>query len=114
MAFWVYFLLYLGIISWISWLPMIKTKKYSPPYFWRWTMLVTSSGPLLSLLTIFGFVLIAPEGELYALFMNTGLIILLLIIPFQLLVPMTVYMFICASLKERRAARLTENSTELP
>lgn len=103
MTFFALFLVYLTFVSWISLLPVVKTRKYNPPYFWRWTTLVISSGPLLSVLTIFGFLLIAPEGDLFSLFMNTGLFILLLIIPFQLLVPMTVYMFICASLKERNA-----------
>lgn len=112
MKFLVYFLTYLAFVSWISLLPMIKTKRYDPPYFWRWTILVCSSGPLLSLLTIIGFLLIAPDGDLFGLFMNTGLVILLLILPFQLLVPMTVYLFICASLKERRQLQLTQNPSK--
>jgi hypothetical protein len=97
-----YFLLYLALITWISLLPILKTRPYDPPYFWRWTILVLSSGPILSLLTMIGFWLIVQEGHLFDLFMGTGLFILLLIVPFQLLVPMTVYMFICASLKDRR------------
>ena len=101
-----YFVVYLAVIAWISYLPVITTKKYQPPYFWRWTMLVTSSGPLLSVLTIIGFALTAPPENGFEPFMLTGLFILLLIIPFQLLVPMTVYLFICSSLKERRQAAL--------
>ncbi len=99
-----YFLVYLALVSWVSYLPIVTTKKYAPPYFWRWTLLVSGTGPLLSLLSIAGFVLTAPSGTGFDSFMMTGLFVLLLIIPFQLLVPMTVYMFICSSLKERRAA----------
>lgn len=99
-----YFFVYLAFVSWVSYLPIATTRKYAPPYFWRWTLLVTGTGPLLSVLSIAGFVLTAPEGGGFDSFMMTGLFVLLLIIPFQLLVPMTVYMFICSSLKERRAA----------
>lgn len=105
-----YFLLYLALVSWVSYLPIVTTKKYAPPYFWRWTLLVTGTGPLLSLLSIAGFVLSAPAGNGFDSFMMTGLFVLLLIIPFQLLVPMTVYMFICSSLKERRAALHAQNT----
>lgn len=108
-----YFLVYLAAVAWISYLPVITTKKYQPPYFWRWTMLVTSSGPLLSVLTIIGFALTAPAGDGFDSFMMTGLFILLLIIPFQLLVPMTVYLFICSSLKERRQAALVSENADL-
>lgn len=104
----IYFALYLGLVTGISYLPILVTRKYAPPYFWRWTLLVTGTGPLLSLLTIAGFVLVAPDGGGFDSFMMTGLFLLILIIPFQLLVPMTVYMFICSSLKERRAAMLAE------
>lgn len=106
-----YFLLYLGLVSWISYLPITTTRKYSPPYFWRWTLLVTGTGPLLSILSIAGFALTAPSGAGFDSFMMTGLFILMLIIPFQLLVPMTVYMFICSSLKERRAALDSEHTS---
>ncbi|MCD8537059.1 MAG: hypothetical protein LRY56_06020 [Burkholderiaceae bacterium] len=99
-----YFLVYLALVSWVSYLPIVTTKKYAPPYFWRWTLLVTGTGPLLSVLSIAGFVLTAPSGNGFDSFMMTGLFVLLLIIPFQVLVPMTVYLFICSSLKERRAA----------
>lgn len=98
-----YFSLYFAFVSWVSYLPIVTTKKYAPPFFWRWTMLVTGTGPLLSILSIAGFALTAPTGAGFDSFMMTGLFILLLIIPFQLLVPMTVYMVICSSLKERRA-----------
>lgn len=107
-----YFLIYLALVSWVSYLPIITTKKYAPPYFWRWTLLVTGTGPLLSILSIAGFALTAPSGNGFDGFMMTGLFILLLIIPFQVLVPMTVYMFICSSLKERRAAALERESAQ--
>jgi len=41
------------------------------------------------------------------MFMSTGFFVIFLLIPFQLLVPMTVYLFICSSLKERRAQALS-------
>jgi len=107
MALLIYFTLYLALVTWISYLPIMVTRKYSPPYFWRWTLLVTGTGPLLSILTLAGFVLTAPDGSGFDSFMMTSLFILILIVPFQLLVPMTVYLFICSSLKERRAAELT-------
>lgn len=97
-----YFLLYLSFVTWVSYLPVVKTRPYDPPYFWRWTLLLTFSGPMLSLLTYIGFEFAAPMGEGYESFMKTGLFILLLITPFQLLIPMTAYLFICATLKERR------------
>jgi len=106
MSIYIYFALYLALVSWISYLPIKVTRKYKPPYFWRWTLLVTGTGPLLSLLSIAGFVLTAPETAAADSFMMTGLFVLILIVPFQLLVPMTVYMFICSSLKERRAAEV--------
>jgi hypothetical protein len=110
-----YFALYFALVAWVSWLPMIVTKRYEPPYFWRWTMLVTGSGPLLSVLTLIGFALVAPSsGSGFESFMLTGLFVMLLIIPFQLLVPMTVYLFICSSLKERRQALLEGNGTGQP
>lgn len=105
-----YFLVYLALVSWVSYLPIITTKKYAPPFFWRWTLLVTGTGPLLSILSIAGFILTAPAGNGFDSFMMTGLFVLLLIIPFQVLVPMTVYLFICSSLKERRAALQTHDS----
>ena len=104
MSVFIYFSLYLALVTWISLLPIKVTHKYNPPYFWRWTLLVIGTGPLLSLLSIAGFALTAPDGSGFDGFMMTGLFILLLIIPFQLLVPMTVYMFICSSLKERKAS----------
>lgn len=97
-----YFLIYLAFVSWVSFLPVYTTRKYAPPYFWRWTLLVTGTGPLLSILSIAGFALTAPSGTGFDSFMMTGLFVLVLIVPFQLLVPMTVYLFICSSLKERR------------
>lgn len=104
MSIYIYFALYLALVSWISYLPIKVTRKYRPPYFWRWTLLVTGTGPLLSLLSIAGFLLTAPTSAAADSFLLTGLFVLILIVPFQLLVPMTVYMFICSSLKERRAA----------
>ena len=101
-----YFSLYLAVVIGVSYLPIITTKKYAPPYFWRWTLLVTGTGPLLSLLSIVGFVLSAPSGAGFDSFVMTGFFILLLITPFQVLVPMTVYLFICSSLKERRVQEL--------
>lgn len=106
-----YFTIYLALVCWVSWLPVIVTKRYEPPYFWRWTALVTSSGPILSILTLIGFALVAPSETGFESFMLTGLFVLLLIIPFQLLVPMTVYLFICSSLKERRQALLAGTDT---
>jgi|GEM_PF-811084 glucose-6-phosphate-specific signal transduction histidine kinase len=99
--------LYLSLMAWVSLLPVIVTKKYHPPYFWRWGLLLFSSGPLLSALTIAGFFLSAHEGPTYDMFMSTGFFVIFLLIPFQLLVPMTVYLFICSSLKERRAQALS-------
>lgn len=110
MATYFYFLLYLALVSWVSYLPIVTTRKYAPPYFWRWTLLVTGTGPLLSILSIAGFALTAPNGAGFDSFMMTGLFVLLLIIPFQLLVPMTVYMFICGSLKELRAEPESEKT----
>ena len=105
-----YFLVYFAFVSWVSYLPIVTPRKYAPPYFWRWALLVTGTGPLLSILSIVGFALTAPEGGGFDSFMMTGLFVLLLIIPFQLLAPMTVYMFICSSLKERRAALSGDNA----
>jgi hypothetical protein len=107
----IYFGLYLTAVTWVSYLPIFATRRYEPPYFWRWTMLVTASGPLLSILSIAGFMLSAHEGSGFDSFMMTGLFVLLLITPFQLLVPMTVYMFICSSLKERRVQQLQGDTT---
>jgi hypothetical protein len=105
-------LLYLSFVAWFSLLPVIKTKKYQPPYFWRWSLLLFSSGPLLSGLTIAGFFLSAHEGPSYDMFMATGFFIIFLLIPFQLLVPITVYLFICSSLKERRVQALAGTSAK--
>lgn len=102
--------LYLALIGWVSLLPVIVTKKYQPPYFWRWALLLFSSGPLLSGLTIAGFFLSAHAGPTYDMFMSTGFFVIFLLIPFQLLVPITVYLFICSSLKERRAQELAESN----
>lgn len=102
---------YLSFVAWFSLLPVITTKKYSPPFFWRWCLLLVSSGPLLSGLTIAGFFLSAHEGPSYDMFMSTGFFIIFLLIPFQLLVPTTVYLFICSSLKERRVQALAQTST---
>jgi hypothetical protein len=98
----IYFFLYLAFVTWVSYLPVLKTRQYEPPYFWRWSLLLTFSGPLLAILTYLGFFFAAPEGPGHESFMMTGVFILLLITPFQLLVPMTAYLFICATLKERR------------
>ncbi len=99
--------LYLSAMAWVSLLPVIVTKKYQPPYFRRWALLLFSSGPLLSGLTIAGFFLAAHEGPTYDMFMSTGFFVIFLLVPFQLLVPITVYLFICSSLKERRAQALS-------
>ncbi|MDN4017923.1 hypothetical protein [Zwartia panacis] len=88
---------------------MTTTRPYSPPYFWRWTILLTSSGPLLSALTMIGFLLSAPTDESYGSFMATGFIMLVALLPFQLLISMTAYLFICSSLKER-ALRFDDES----
>jgi len=98
--------LYLSLMAWVSLLPVIVTKKYQPPYFRRWALLLFSSGPLLSGLTIAGFFLAAHEGPTYDMFMSTGFFVIFLLVPFQLLVPITVYLFICSLLKERRAQAL--------
>jgi hypothetical protein len=97
-----YIVAYLAFIAWFSLLPVTTTRKYDPPYFWRWTIMLISSGPLLSALTLAGFILSAPTGEVYTTFMATGFFVVALIIPFQLLIAMTAYLFICSTLKERR------------
>lgn len=102
-----YIILYLAAVAWVSYLPVLKTKQYDPPYFWRWAIMLTSSGPLLSGLTIIGFILTAQDASSYDSFIMTGWIILLLLIPFQLLIAMTAYLFICSTLKERRKNSLS-------
>ena len=103
--------LYLSFVAWFSLLPVITTKKYQPPFFWRWCLLLVSSGPLLSGLTIAGFYLSAHEGPSYDMFMSTGWFVIFLLIPFQILVPVTVYLFICGALKDRRVAALAGANT---
>ena len=98
--------LYLSFVAWFSLVPVITTKKYQPPFFWRWCLLLVSSGPLLSGLTIAGFYLSAHEGPSYDMFMSAGWFVIFLLIPFQILVPVTVYLFICGALKERRVQAL--------
>lgn len=105
-----YIVAYLSFVAWFSWLPVKTTLPYAPPYFWRWTILLTSSGPLLSALIMIGFLLSATSDEAYGSFMATGFIMLVALLPFQLLIAVTVYLFICSSLKERALA-LNEEST---
>jgi hypothetical protein len=73
--------------------------------------MLISSGPLLSTLTLAGFLLSAPSGEVYSTFMATGFFIVALIIPFQLLIAMTAYLFICSTLKERRMQQEGQSAT---
>jgi glucose-6-phosphate-specific signal transduction histidine kinase len=101
-----YIFLYLAALAWVSWLPVIVSRHYKPPFFWRWTILLASSGPLLSGFIIIGFILIAQDVSSFDTVMMTGWMIILFLIPFQLLVAMTVYLFICSSLKERRKSML--------
>jgi len=95
---------YLCFVAWFSWLPVKTTYRYQPPYFWRWTTLLTSSGPLLSTLIVIGFLLSATSDEAYGSFMATGFFMILALLPFQILTEVTVYLFICSSLKERAGA----------
>jgi hypothetical protein len=106
-----YVLAYLAFVAWFSLLPVLTTRKYDPPYFWRWTLMLISSGPLLSALTLAGFLLSASSGEVYSTFMATGFFIVALIIPFQLLIAMTAYLFICSTLKERRMQQEGQSAT---
>jgi hypothetical protein len=101
-----YIVLYLAAVAGVSWLPLIVSKPYEPPYFWRWATLLTSSGPLLSGLIILGFILIAQDASSYDTVMMTGWMIVLFLIPFQILMAVTAYLFICATLKERRKSML--------
>lgn len=98
-----YVIAYLCFVAWFSWLPVKTTYRYHPPYFWRWTTLVTSSGPLLSTLIFIGFLLSATSDEAYGSFVATGFFMILALLPFQILIAVTVYLFICSSLKERNA-----------
>jgi uncharacterized BrkB/YihY/UPF0761 family membrane protein len=98
-----YVVAYLCFVAWFSWLPVKTTYRYHPPYFWRWTALVTSSGPLLSTLIFIGFLLSATSDEAYGSFVATGFFMILALLPFQILIAVTVYLFICSSLKERDA-----------
>ena len=98
-----YVIAYLCFVAWFSWLPVKTTYRYHPPYFWRWTTLVTSSGPLLSTLIFIGFLLSATSDEAYGSFVATGFFMILALLPFQILIAVTVYLFICSSLKERDA-----------
>ncbi len=66
-------------------------------------MLLTSSGPLLSALILIGFLLSATSAEAYGSFMATGFFMIVALLPFQLLIAATAYLFICSSLKERHA-----------
>ncbi len=93
---------YLCFVAWFSWLPVKTTWPYKPPYFWRWTLLLTSSGPLLSTLILIGFHLLASSEEVYGYFISTGFLMIVALLPFQILTAATVYLFICSSLKERQ------------
>jgi len=101
-----YIVLYLAAVAWVSWLPVIVARHYNPPYFWRWAIMLTSSGPLLSGLIIIGFILVAQDASSFDTVMMTGWMIMLLLIPFQLLMAVTGYLFICSTLKERRKSML--------
>ncbi len=104
-----YIVAYLCFVAWFSWLPVTTSYRYDPPYFKRWVTLLTSSGPLLSMLILIGFLLSATSDEAYGSFMATGFIMLVALLPFQLLIAITAYLFICSSLKER-ALRLDHES----
>lgn len=97
-----YIVIYLALVACVSLLPVWVSRPYQPPYFWRWVMMLVSSGPLLSTLTIIGFILVAQDASSFDTVMMTGWMILFLLIPFQLLIAMTAYLFICSTLKERR------------
>ncbi|MDN3986972.1 hypothetical protein [Zwartia vadi] len=92
---------YLCFVAWFNWLPLKTTRPYNPPYFWRWTLLLTSSGPLLSALIMIGFHLLATSEEAHGYFISTGFLMIVALLPFQLLTAATVYLFICSSLKDR-------------
>jgi hypothetical protein len=99
----IFFLIaYLCFVAWISWLPVKTTRPYNPPYFWRWTLLLTSSGPLLSTLILIGFHLLATSDEAHSSFITAGFLMVLALLPFQLLIAVTAYLFMCSSLKERQ------------
>ncbi len=97
-----YIVAYLCFVAWFSWLPVKTTYRYHPPFFRRWTILLTSSGPLLSTLILIGFLLSATSDEAYGSFMATGFFMLVALLPFQILIAVTAYLFICSSLKERQ------------
>ena len=97
-----YIVAYLCFVAWFSWLPVKTTYHYHPPFFWRWTTLLTSSGPVLSILILIGFLLSATSDEAYGSFMATGFFMLVALLPFQILIAVTAYLFICSSLKERQ------------
>jgi len=102
---------YLCFVAWFSWLPVKTTYRYHPPYFWRWTTLLTSSGPLLSTLILIGFLLSATSDEAYGSFMATGFFMILALLPFQILIAVTVYLFICSSLKARYLSLENESAS---
>jgi len=96
-----YIVAYLCFVAWFSWLPVTTTYRYDPPYFKRWTTLLTSSGPLLSTLILIGFLLSATSEDAYGSFMATGFFMLIALLPFQILIAVTAYLFICSSIKDR-------------
>lgn len=98
-----YIVAYICLVAWFSWLPVTTTHKYQPPYFRRWTILLTSSGPVLSSLIMIGFLLSATSNESYGSFMAAGFMMLVALLPFQILIAVTAYLFICSSLKHRHA-----------
>lgn len=95
-----YIIAYLCLVAWFSWLPVKTTYRYRPPFFWRWTALLTSSGPLISILILIGFLLSATSDEAYSSFMATGFLMILALLPVQILIAVTAYLFICSSLKQ--------------
>jgi hypothetical protein len=95
-----YIIAYFCFVAWFSWLPVKTTYRYHPPFFWRWTTLLTSSGPVLSILILIGFLLSATSDEAYGSFMATGFLMILALLPVQILIAVTAYLFICSSLKK--------------
>ena len=96
-----YIVAYLCFVAGFSWLPVTTTYRYDPPYFKRWTTLLTSSGPLLSTLILIGFLLSATSEDAYGSFMATGFFMLIDLLTFQILIAVTAYLFICSSIKDR-------------
>jgi len=64
---------------------------------------------MLSSLILIGFLLSATSNETYGSFMAAGFMMLVALLPFQVLIAVTAYLFICSSLKHRYA-QLNEES----